>query len=604
MFASVTIFSMLPILAAISAVPAPVTVALCPARAADTAAFYQRDYFSADGTVQSLLIGRPPSTPSSCPQTELDIKGGVLWAGKAVPDAFINPPDQVGLQGLFDTDPITVSEIVMIADEPAEQEAPQQPQSVATTQPLPLNQSVLSQFIPRPFGIEERVSAPETNQLMCEAGSDIGGAYFYSARPWSSGSDLQLEIRASGQGRFGIALGDAQRDLSQSPLPLGEIELTGSGTQVFRFDLPDNDLAWTSLTVVCPQTQGRLTMASLVLRSSPAVDDNINAGVETVDADHQISRRYQRGAWLWDPDLWQNDPDVIWQAQAQQRLTEIYISVPVNEHGRVAESDRLVQFVINASAKSLDVWLVAGDPHDVLPDNQTVLENSVRAALLYNNDAPEGARLAGVQLDIEPYLLPGFAQAQGHWRERYVAVIQRVHQMLNGQLALDLVMPAWWGNHPAWGQALLTQLPTTNTSISIMNYFTSPQRLLISAEPFLSWGQHSAVPIKIGVESGSLRDEYQRRYRAHDHTGRLWLISVGEQPVFVLFDQPQSNLNGQAYAYAFEYELPASLYTFAGDMTRLNTVLDELTNEWRTWSSFAGISIHGLDDRNFIEGSQ
>ena len=55
-------------------------------------------------------------------------------------------------------------------------------------------------------------------------------------------------------------------------------------------------------------------------------------------------------------------------------------------------------------------------------------------------------------------------------------------------MPLGLVLPAWWGSHPAWGQQLFDQLPPDNTRLTIMNYHKSIDRLRANAEPFLDWG--------------------------------------------------------------------------------------------------------------------
>lgn len=334
----------------------------------------------------------------------------------------------------------------------------------------------------------------------------------------------------------------------------------------------------------------------------PAPDTDTSPSTETSPSALDSSVLYQRvqplrqGAWLWSPQLWQQSPESIWRVQAQQQLTEIYISIPVEGDGEIADREMLTQFVTEAGDRGLDVWVVIGDPRDVLPASLAALEARINAFMLYNQNTPVQARLSGVQLDIEPYLLPGFSRAQAYWRDRYVSVITHVHGMLDGRLPLELVMPAWWGSHQAWGIRLFEQLPVDNTRLSIMNYHTSIDRLRANAEPFLNWGQRVSVPVMIALESGSLPDQTHHRFARHDQAGELWLLTVGGESVLVLFDRPQFLLAGQAFAFAFDYPVPASDYTFKGDLTGLDTVVSELVREWQAWSAFSGIAIHGLDE--------
>lgn len=604
LFCSVTFASLLAVTLVSQAASGPVTIALCPV-ADDVHDDAHQLYYAADGSRQRLSVSTSDDVLPVCAAATLPLDASILWSAPAPPGPVAGSIRQLGLLGNFTTGTPTVSEVVVIADSNRETEIGTEivsaVETVSDDSPLALNLSVLPWLAPQTFGIDERVTSIGASQLRCEPGGNIAGALFTAGRPWAAGTALQLEMRAQGQGRFHVALGDALRDTLQTPLRLGEVSLPTSAADgnagVFRFVLPDNVLPWTSLTIICPPGQGEIELLSLSI-SSPR-------GRQQPDLQRaQASPPSQRGAWLWSPQLWQDSPDFVWQTQSQQQLTEIYISIPVDSSGQVADRSMLSQFLTEAHDRGLDVRVVIGDPRDVLPASLPALEARILAFLNYNRDAPTSAQLSGVQLDIEPYLLRGFARAQPYWRERYLSVIRHVHDMLDGRMSLDLVMPAWWGSHQAWGEQLFSQLPVANTRLSIMNYHTSAERLRANAAPFLDWGQQASVPVLIALESGYLPDETHRRYTHHEQEGELWLLPVGDESVYVLFDKPQSGLAGEAFAFAFDYRVPAGDYTFAGDVARLNTVVTELSREWLDSPAFAGIAIHGLDDINIRYGSQ
>lgn len=601
----VTVSSMLFMTALSAAASTVVSIALCPVSGQPDQNIgdgnAEQVYFAADGSRQRLSISQDDNMPPSCSTLALQFEGGILWAAPATPEQNSSAVRQVGLLGDFATDNPTVSEVIVIADVSSETASDTDTPESTEMPPLPLDRSVLSQFTPRPFGLDERVTIDGPAHLVCEPGENIAGVLLSAGRPWASAMGLQLEIRARGHGRFYVALGDTRRDLLQTPLRVGEMLLSepGAGGDIgdFSFGLPDNNQSWTSLTIICPGDPGELELLSLTL-STP------QGRLQREQREQQLTQPLRRGAWLWSPQLWEQSADFIWRVQAQQQLTEIYISIPINDNGDVADPEMLTQFVTQAGHRELDVWVVIGDPRDVLPASLAALEARINAFMQYNQNAPEFARLSGVQLDIEPYLLRGFSRAQAYWRDRYVSVIRRVHDMLDGRLPLDLVMPAWWGSHQAWGEQFFGQLPVDNTRLSIMNYHTSIGRLRANAEPFLNWGQRASVPVVMALESGALPDETHHRYTRDEQAGELWLLPVGDESIFVLFDTPQSDLPGQAFAFAFDYPVPASNYTFKGDVARLNTVVSELVHEWQAWTSFAGIAIHGLDDIRVSEGAQ
>ncbi|MES2606224.1 MAG: hypothetical protein V4603_14920 [Pseudomonadota bacterium] len=307
-----------------------------------------------------------------------------------------------------------------------------------------------------------------------------------------------------------------------------------------------------------------------------------------------------RSAWLWSPTLWLQSPELIWQLQTEQALTAIYVTVPVNAEGAIENAAALSTFVGAASARSLQVWAVIGDHQDVLAVARPALQARLDAYREYNNSAAAESRLAGVQLDIEPYLLPGFSLAQGNWRERYIDVIGFAREQLGANLRLDLVVPGWWGTHPDWSNQLLDALALPNLSLTVMNYQTNPDSLRNAATPFLAWGQRANVPVRMALETGRLGDE-ARRYYGGAERGELWLLDIGDQPVLVLFSAPVDGLSGRAFSFTEEAPVPAANSTFAGDLSRLARVLAEVEPEWTRWPAFAGIALHGLEEALLVE---
>ncbi len=308
------------------------------------------------------------------------------------------------------------------------------------------------------------------------------------------------------------------------------------------------------------------------------------------------SNNPDRTAWLWSPALWQDTPELIWQLQTHQHLAAIYVTVPVSGEGEVENPEALAMFISAASQRNLKVWAVIGDHRDVLAESRAALQTRLEAYLLYNQSAAPQERLQGVQLDIEPYLLPGFGLAQQHWRDRYLAVVAFTQQLLGKALALDLVMPLWWSTHPDWSAQLFDKLALPGLSITVMNYQTDPALLLHAAEPFLAFGQRAGIPVRMALESGRLPDETRRYYAGNVKTGELWLLDVQHNPVLLLLAAPVAGLPGQLFSFTEQKPVSASTTTFAGDLLRLGAVADEVASQWSGWSSFAGIALHGLEE--------
>ncbi len=303
----------------------------------------------------------------------------------------------------------------------------------------------------------------------------------------------------------------------------------------------------------------------------------------------------QRAAWLWSPELWIEQPGQVWDIAAQEQLQRLYISVPVTEQ-QVSHPERLSDFIANSLQRGLAIWAVVGDPRDVLADNHPALEARTQAYQAFNQAHPE-TPLAGLQLDIEPYLLPGFSLAPDYWRQQYLTTIGLVHEQLGQAMPLDIVLPVWWGTHPDWGDLLLEGLVLPELSLTIMNYRTSAQSLLAGAEPFLEWGQTHGIKIVMALELGSLgNDEIRRTYGVTVGAGELWWLPIGEHHLLVLFDRPTAGLPGRSYLQRDEQPFNMANITFAGRRHELDALLPDLLAQWSAWSSFDGIAIHGLEE--------
>lgn len=339
-------------------------------------------------------------------------------------------------------------------------------------------------------------------------------------------------------------------------------------------------------------------------RESPSIphvhssgDNQRTQGATRHHTNPQLSPHSQpRSAWIWAPHVWRADTERIWKLAKTENLKELFVTVPVT-NGVVEHSDELASFIRAAHRRGVAVWAVVGDPHDVLPEARAPLLARVNAYAVYNAGAPRREKLAGVQLDIEPYLLPGFALAPDYWREQYLNMFRAVHESVNERLPLDLVVPVWWGSHPAWGGVFMQGIARPGVSVTVMNYRTNPEALRAGALPFLEAGEDFRFNVRMAVETGPLTDETRRTYRTAEpgETAALWLTEVGSTPILILLAEPRSVFKGQGYAFSHETIAAARNLTFGPHRARREEVIRVLEKEWTGWKNFAGLAIHGLD---------
>ena len=542
-------------------------VSLCESRTPTANA--ETELYGPNGQLLRLSVADVPV--EGCVSADLPVPtAAVRWFMLTDIPAAEAPPRALGLQGYFDAHDARVSELIY-----AQAEVPGAPGYI------PFFSDMQPYLRIRSFGVEER-AVFEGGRLTCTAGTQVAGIALHANALWEHLAGTALEISARGSGEFDLAIADAAREREERPLGLGVVK-PGNPAITARYSLPTQDQRWTSLAIFCPKSASSLTLEALRL----------------VPARHAPPGG--RATWLWEPALWRDTPESVWQIVRQEGLRKIFITVPVAETGDVTDPGLLAAFVAAAGALNVEVWAVLGDRSDVLPENLPLLLARAAAYLRFNAAHPQ-APLAGLQLDIEPYLLPGSTLAPDYWRQRYIATVTAVHAQLAQQLPLDLVMPVWWGAHPAWGAPLLDALKLPQLSLTVMNYRTDLDALRAGAMPFFAWGEANGRGItmalekgRAGVNAGNGREETRIDYAAAATAGELWLLELGGMSLLLLLDSPHADLPGQVYAKTGERTISIGTISFAGAAQNLEATATALEAEWSAWTSFAGLAIHGLD---------
>ncbi|HTQ99287.1 MAG TPA: hypothetical protein VMH83_04820 [Candidatus Acidoferrum sp.] len=544
------------------------TIRVCPQ---DSVADENSEMYGTDGRPVQVTLSDAMTTDARCQAVTLPVAdSNIRWFSLTELKPSAAPPT-LGLQGYFRDQGTEISEITGAPTLPPEADF------------LPLASNLLPSLQAGAFGAEARSRVQDTT-LACEQGKQAAGLYLRTALRWEQLPRMQLELVLRGTGEFGVAIADGERERREAPLLLGDVRLQGNDARSVRFELPASAQPWSSVTLLCPATAAHAQLESVRL---------LPAAPETVSS--------RRGAWLWSPQWWQQRALDVWPLAAREHLHKLYMTLPVNADGSLEQVAQLATFVQQAREHQLEVWAVLGDRHDVLPQSLALLLRRVQAYLQYNAEH-KTAQLAGVQLDIEPYLLPGYVLAPDYWRQRYLATVNGVQTTLAQQLPLDLVVPVWWGTHPDWGSQLLDGLRQSGLSLTVMNYRTNTEALRAGALPFLAWGQQSGNKVTMALERGTLgvnagngRNESYRRYAADLKSGELWLFDIGGTGLLVLFDGVQAGLPGLAYRRTGETVVDVRNITFAGDEETLRALATRLETEWSVWESFAGLAIHGLD---------
>lgn len=346
----------------------------------------------------------------------------------------------------------------------------------------PLHVNVLKRIQLRTFGVEERAHTTlegEVLQLQCDNGSKPAGIVLRSTHYWNS-DELRLAFHARGSGQYEILLADSTLAIAGNAIPTGALSPTLRVSE-FYFDMPvaqAEHRQWQAITIACPATSASLRLDAIVLLP-------------------RAEAKERRAIWVWQPDLWRNTPDQVLSHAMRNGARDIFISIPV-QHGRLAEENKLEEFIRSAQLQHRRVWSVDGDPHMVLPGGRDDAIERMRAYVRFNEAHPL-TPLAGSQFDVEPYLLPGYDAKSREWDDAYLTLAQMLRHAAAGA-TLEFAVPYWW----AAKESLLNRLADAADGLCIMDYRPTAAQVVKFATPFLNWGKAHHRYVRIAVETNQV----------------------------------------------------------------------------------------------------
>jgi hypothetical protein len=294
---------------------------------------------------------------------------------------------------------------------------------------------------------------------------------------------------------------------------------------------------------------------------------------------------------VWKAADWRDHGPALLDWAGAHGVKELFITVPFKDNA-VREPARLAAFIRTASARGMRVLSVDGDPHMVLPGQQAALARMARAYAAYNAGVEPAARLAGLQFDVEPYLLPEYGAGKIDWDARYLAMAGTLRHAA-GSLRLELVVPFWWDGRTV----LLDGLAPLVDALTVMDYRTDPAQATAFAVPFLDWAARHGKQVRIALEAGEIAPETQRRYvrAGAGGAGELLRLKIADQQVLVLLREPVTAAGAESFVLSSTREIDGSATTFHKDKPAMLRLLPGLETDFSAWGgAFGGMALHEL----------
>ena len=224
-------------------------------------------------------------------------------------------------------------------------------------------------------------------------------------------------------------------------------------------------------------------------------------------------RKPNRACWVWHSTNWRQHASSVFSLLTHAQCTDVYISVPhpvaqnIDSKLETTVHRDLALFIKQATHNNVTVWATEGDPHFALPSSQRGLKNQISALLAFNGAQPDAStRLAGLQLDIEPWSLPEWNLCRTWLLEGWLSAVESATQAphLPPNFKIDAVLPYWIQPQQREHKLFFERLTAHPVLLTVMNYQTDPAKFTLTAQRFLRWGTAAKQHVRIAIERGKI----------------------------------------------------------------------------------------------------
>ncbi|MCS6289495.1 MAG: hypothetical protein H8K10_11010 [Nitrospira sp.] len=296
------------------------------------------------------------------------------------------------------------------------------------------------------------------------------------------------------------------------------------------------------------------------------------------------------GFWVWNYRAALENPETMLATCRSQGCSRVLIQMPSQSDDEALWRGyaRLLRAVRD---RGIDALALDGYPEAI--QEPLVLADKIRRLL----DLVGPGVLFGVQLDIEPYLLPGFLEDDRQLR-RYLETIEVLKGAIAGRTRLSIVIPFWLTGPTIDGRPLACAVMDRVDEVAVMSYRTDLDEVQDIAEDILRYGEVSGTPVWLAVETTALPLEQHVVLRRETRPGRADALLDYDHRLLRLTPTSEAQATSsrqERFRIHHRFTVRPERLTFAGrpraDVSMaVRRMLDSTSHR-----SFAGVIIHDLD---------
>ena len=303
-----------------------------------------------------------------------------------------------------------------------------------------------------------------------------------------------------------------------------------------------------------------------------------------------------RAMWLWklDPVTSQQVRDDLFTFCRDTAITHIYLflgEAPIMQSSP-AYLDQLAEFLTQARQHGITIDALTGNPLWALRENHQVLLEWIGSFLAYNAKRPEHARIDGVHLDVEPYLLQQWEQEKASLKQQYIELMQKCRTLIDGArqplFELGIAIPIFYDREGDFERQVLQYV----SYCGLMDYYDAAVDIIEKAMPHITLASQMQRRMVIGVETQDLVQMGQGKRRNTFHE-EGWEEMERELAAVAKEFASEPGFGGVAIHAYESYRLlqrgrnvptrdrPASVYEIPSTHRTEEIVLDGQMDEWQ-----------------------
>jgi len=394
----------------------------------------------------------------------------------------------------------------------------------------------------------------------------------------------------------------ATTDPSLDLLSFSRLRLVGSTSHPITLALTDGRPGHLTRTVPLVQLAGPFDQSISLDTIGRTLDLRTMTGI-VIDTDHATELTWTHvtgeqtppppqpslptGFWIWHYREVVQDPARTLTQAREAGAQRLLIQLPALQDPPALWAS-YTAFLERAHTAGFAVYVLDGSP-DGSDHPEPLLDKLARVQPLMQAHIVEG-----IQLDLEPYLLPQFG-TDPRVLDRYLNTLETVHTALHEQGHLSVVIPFWFSTLSHRGYPVAFSVLNRADDVAVMTYRTTATDVLALGLDTLRYGQLQQIPVWFALETTPLPTERHVVFRTTTPSQATGYIDDHRQ---LHLDPPAPSVSTrhirQWVAQSHEYVVhPERLTHAGGPRTRVRALIQEL-HTYPDSQGLSGILIHDL----------